>query len=368
MVAGITGLVWVFTMSNRKIQTTKTQSLIRNAVLLLAFFEIFPAVLQTDLGLFTEIGSQWLALILVFWFILGITEREEQIPKLLIVLLVAVAWVMFQAQMTYSYAFSSLPEGRLGAYGMYRGANDYGLILTCSIPLLLKLAEYYKSRVLRVALYAMVPFCLFHIYLTASRGSVIGSTVALLLCVRTKSGLSVGWRKVSTIIIASVMILTGLTMIASHRGDESLGASDDSAQSRLDAWAASGRMLLANPLGVGFDQSREFIKEYGMDQKIYPHNTYVKVAAEAGIAGFIALVIMLYVTLSRLMKLEYYYRKVVPDKKVAIIQALLFSLIAFMINTSFSQKEYEWLFYILLACSARLISFESKVIEGTVES
>jgi O-antigen ligase len=123
-------------------------------------------------------------------------------------------------------------------------------------------------------------------------------------------------------------------------------------------------MLFAHPLGVGFDQSREHMADYGNDWNILPHNTYVKVAAEAGIPGFIAYVVIFYVTLNRLMKIEYHYRRIAPDRKVAIIQALLFSLIAFMVNTSFSQKEYEWLLYILLACSARLIDIECHVCEG----
>lgn len=367
VLAAVTGIAWLIKRRGKHAEITRSEAIVRTAVLLIAFFEIFPALLHLDLGLSEEIGSTWLAIALVFCFILGIIKTESQIPKLLLMVLIAVVWIMVGAQLTYSYAFETLTAGRLGAYGMYKGANDYGLILTCSVPIFLKLAEYYESKPLRIALYAMVPFCILHIYLTMSRGSLVGLAVILSLSILTKKGFPPIIGKILTAVVVFCVILGAVTMVASQRGGQSIAGVDDSTESRLDAWAACGRMLVANPLGVGFDQAKEYIMEYGLDVKMHPHNTYVKVAAEAGIAGFIALVVALYVTLNRLMKLEYYYRKIVPHRKVALVQALLFSLIAFLINTSFSQKEYEWLFYILIACSARLISFESKVIEGAVE-
>ncbi len=366
-VAAITGLLWFFSGMSRGHVKSNSLNLIRNGVLCLAFFESFPALLQMNMELFNYIGMEWLKIVLVFCFIIGMVETEDQIPALLLTSLFAVAWIMFEAQQIYLHSFETLLEGRLGAYGMYSGANDYGLLLTCSIPLILKLSEFYESKALKILLFSMLPFGLFHIYLTGSRGSLIGATVALVLSVRTRKNLSAGQRKLITILIVLSMTVGGVKMIKSTRGEESLSGSDTSAESRLDAWAACGRMLFHNPFGVGFDQSIRRIRDYDMDERIYPHNTYVKVAAEAGIPGYIAYVTILYVVLSRLMKLEEYYRRIAPHRKLAIIQALLFSLIAFMINTSFSQKESEWLLYILLGCSARLISIESPVIEPEME-
>jgi len=367
VLAGITGFLWFLGRRKGHIKASRSEAIIRTAVLLLAFFEVFPALFHLDLGLSLETGYPWLAVVVVFCLMLGTIKTEEQIPKLLLAVPVALAFIMILAQLTYSYAFETLTEGRLGAYGMYRGANDYGLILTCSVPILLKLAEYYENRLLKIALYCMVPFCIFHIYLTQSRGSLIGLSLVLLLSVRTKKAIPPIVTKCLICLFVVPMILGAVMMVASSRGDESLAGSDVSAESRLDAWAACGRMLAANPLGMGFDQAKEYIKDYGLDIKMHPHNTYVKVAAEAGIPGFIALVVMLWVATSKLMKLEYHYRIVSPDRKVAIVQALLFSLIAFMVNTSFSQKENEWLLYVLLGCSAKLISIESSVTETKAE-
>ena len=261
----------------------------------------------------------------------------------------------------YLYAPESMLENRLGTYGMYAGANDYGLLLTCSIPIFLKRAEDSKLWA-KAFYYAVAAVALYHIFLTGSRGAFIGTTIVIVLCIwnRVQS-----FKAVRVVLIAFILIVVAVAggeKLAQLRPGVSLAGGDSSADDRLDAWAACGRMLLANPLGVGFEQSRERIQEYAMERSMPPHNTYVKVAAEAGVIGYFAYVLVLYLAISRIVKIEYFYRVISPNRKAIVLQILLFMMIGFAINTSLSQKEYEWLLYIALACSARLIDNESEVL------
>ena len=356
-------VVWYLNRSSLNLEKEKTSSRIRFFLLLFAFCEVFPPIICTGLNLFITNFMIWIKIVIIFVLTYEIVENEDQIKTILLTCMFAIAIHSGMASNNYFWTPEKMQEGRLGSYGMYRGANDFGLLMTLSFPITLKLSEFYRNYVIKIFLFSLFGLCIFNVFLTGSRGSLIGTTIVVLLSVMTRTNISPFLRKLMAVCLVFGIITAGGAMISSLRSGVSIGGGDDSAEARKDAWAASGRMFIANPQGIGFDQTKEYMKDYGMYSSIYPHNTYVKVAAESGVMGFIGFVGMLYITINRLMRLEFYYRKIMPDKKVAVIQALLFSLVGFLVNTSFSQKEYEWLLYIIVACSIKIIKNESKVLE-----
>jgi O-antigen ligase len=364
VVSVLTGLVWMLTRHSGP--PFSHRNIIPRLVCFLAFFEVLPALLALDLILFLDLASSWVKIVLIFLFVYGLISSPAEIQKVLAASLAGVFIVIVYAHWIYLYSPQDMFEGRLGSFGMYRGANDYGLLLTLSIPLILKKVERPSALLKRLFFLGLLCVCIWHVFLTGSRGSLIGTAVVVSLGLWTSSiATTPGIRKLIVAAAIAGIVVIGAHQLSTLREESSsMVGGDDSAEARLDAWAACGRMLLANPFGVGFDQAREHIKDYDMYAKIHPHNTYVKVAAEAGFLGFFCYSAIFYFVISRLMKLEYHFRFVAPDERVNLIQALLFALVGFIINTSFSQKEYEWFLYVLLGCSARLIDFESEAING----
>lgn len=358
-----TGLAWFFRGEEKRGGDGREYRTVRRLVMLLALCECLPALLQLDRPLFLSTATRWAILAAAFLFILDLVDSEKQIWGVLMAMLGGAMLVIGDSTATYFFARETLQEGRLGGYGMYRGANDYGLLLTSSLPIILKRTELPLGVAYRIGLWALFAVAVGNLFLTASRGSMLGATTVVLFCLWTRKTLTRPKKIVVMVMVLVAGVALGAQALRAARGDVRLAGGDDSAEARKDAWAAAGRMLLDHPLGVGFDQSRELMIDYGMYRKIMPHNTYVKVAAEAGFLGFAAYVGLLYIVVNRLMRLDYFHRKIANDGRGTLAQALLFLLLGFMINTSFSQKEYEWILYIGLACALRLITLERALLE-----
>jgi O-antigen ligase len=358
----LTAFLWLFSGKNVSGSGIRGVKTILALVLILAFSEIFPAVLQLNLSLFSENLVTWFKLVAMFFLMFSIVQSQRDVRKIFNAVILAVVIHLCVATHILLTSPETLMDGRLATYGMYLGANDYGLLLTCSLPIFLKTAEYSNRWLIKGTLYAFAALIVYQVFLTGSRGSMIGTTVVLALAFWMRMDSQKAVRVALVVLSLAVMAIVGGQKLQELRPDE--GERQASSETRLDAWAGCGRMVLWNPLGVGFEQAREYIRDYGMDISIPPHNTYVKIAAEAGIIGFIAYVGILYLIINRLMKIEYFYRVIAHGKKVIPIQALLCMMTGFMINTSLSQKEYDWLLYIALACSARIINLEWEVAVG----
>ena len=161
---------------------------------------------------------------------------------------------------------------RIRGTGIFNDPNDLAMAFAVAMPFLvgpmLAKRTMFLGRVLAAAL--SVPI-LFALYLTNSRGGVIGLAAALVPYV---------WRsgRWLTKIVVVVGLVAALGLAAPSRMNE-MGGDDDSAQGRVQSWSAGIQMLKTRPiLGVGFGRYSEY-------NELVAHNSFVHTFAELGLIG-----------------------------------------------------------------------------------
>lgn len=190
--------------------------------------------------------------------------------------------------------------GRLGGSGL--DPNELGSVLVAGVALSGALwVNLRRSPGLQLAAAAGGAFCLFGIFLTVSRGSLL-ALIAVLIAALVFSG---RWRL--KVLLASMMIIAVtfvyFTAIASPEAKERISSTTQGEarvpDGRTTIWELGWRMAKANPVeGVGAGNFRNSAKEYLLqpgaltrsdqillDTPQVAHNTYLGVLAELGVVG-----------------------------------------------------------------------------------
>lgn len=161
---------------------------------------------------------------------------------------------------------------RIRGPGFLNDPNDLAQYLLIALALA---GGFWRSgRWARNALLVGLPalWLLYGIFLTRSRGAVVGLAVLIALAMRDRLGKTGAW-------VMSGAIGLGLTA-ANFGGARALSMREGSIAGRLEAWSAGLQMLKSSPLfGVGF---RNFTDHH----ELTAHNSFVLCFAETGMLGY----------------------------------------------------------------------------------
>jgi O-antigen ligase len=247
---------------------------------------------------------------------------------------------------THSVGYIDLGERRITYLGFFNDPNDLGMFLVMNIPF----AMYFYSKgkfVLKLIMLVTLSALIYGIYLTGSRGSMLGAGGLIgiyLLVVNAGPKLFI-----SVVLLAPI----AATVIASLQS-----SIDSSANGRLEAWYAGIQMLMANPVfGVG---KGRFFDHHGL----VAHNSYIHVAGELGIPGyslwggaliFTVLSGYLFIKASKLKKeTETDESTIDEEKNIAfenerlLNKTLFFSMIGFMITGFFISRMFTLTLFIFM--------------------
>jgi exopolysaccharide production protein ExoQ len=179
-------------------------------------------------------------------------------------------------------------------------ANDLGMTLALAVPMAWYLGMTYRQPFFRWLCRAYVPLALVAIGLTASRGALIASIVALLIVPLTMSQVSRG-KMVMTIllVVASGAIAvayipaTSWQRFGTTRSEVEGGTLND----RLVIWKAAMKAFTKRPF-VGYGTN-------GFNWAVHsqPHNSYLAVLVEEGIVGFALYGLMFLAVLIKILRL-----------------------------------------------------------------
>jgi O-antigen ligase len=249
---------------------------------------------------------------------------------------------------THSVGYIDLGQRRITYLGFFNDPNDLGMFLVMCIPL----AIYFYSKgtfLLKFTMFAVLCVLGYGIYLTGSRGSMLGAGGLLGVYILV---VSAGPK----LFIASVMLSPiAATVVASLQSNI-----DESANGRLEAWYAGIEMLISNPIfGIGKGQ---FFDHHGL----VAHNSYVHIAGELGVPGYSLWGgALLFTVLTGYLFIKATKNDILPTKEQLetdksakdfdderlINKALFFSLIGFMITGFFLSRMYTLLLFIFLGMS-----------------
>lgn len=298
----------------------------------------------------------WLKkIILYFLFLSAVKDEKDLIRAIWFVLIACVVLTILGWEMFIFEPELLHNKGRLQSLGNYNLSNSFALVLATAIPLVFALLEISKNFFIKILLLALIIAFIITAAYTKSRGGCLGLFSGIILYVFTSRG-ALASKPIKVLIIAISMVAfvgyvvpTVLTRsdVGSYAGDDASG------EDRLLAWQIAIEMFIDHPIaGVGWQKYIENVRDYGHDKKILSHNTILNVLAETGIIGFYCFIWILYLIFKQLIQSRQKLISRGGNKKLLILtQGILISFTCFMINTSFSVKDHDPIFWMLLSFS-----------------
>jgi O-antigen ligase len=178
---------------------------------------------------------------------------------------------------------------RIRGAGFLQDPNDFAQILV--IALVLVVVAWQRGRVVSNSLLVLAPIALLFwaIFLTHSRGALIGLAVLALVSVRKKLGTA------ASAVLTCALVLGLLALGFSGGREISIAEGAD----RLDAWATGLELFKSAPLfGIGFGNFTDF-------NDITAHNSFILCLAELGLVGgtiYIAFFVTTMMGLNRILQ------------------------------------------------------------------
>ncbi len=225
-------------------------------------------------------------------------------------------------------------ENRIRGTGIFNDPNDLGMTLVMVTPFMVCGLFAARARVVtRLLWLALLAPTLLAMYYTNSRGTIIGlGAVLVVFCYRH-------FNSVLATVVA-VVGLAGLVAFGPSRAG-AIDASENSAQTRVEAWGEGLGMLKANPVfGVGYGRFTEFHHKVA-------HNSFVHTFSELGLVGAVLLVGMFYGFFRALRLLETANADDIDAQYWS--RALALSAIGAIVCGYFLSRQYIVVPYILLA-------------------
>ncbi|MBA6252583.1 O-antigen ligase [Colwellia sp. MB3u-55] len=178
---------------------------------------------------------------------------------------------------------------RIKFVGIFSDPNDVGLLFLMTIPLIFYFRETQNWLVRQISVLSLVAI-FYGIYLTNSRGTLLGVLVLIVLYLYKRYGK----------IVANVLVISAIpVLLLVFSGFRSISASEESAHGRLDAWYAGSQMLKSNPLfGTGLGGFLD-------NHHLTAHNTYVLCWSELGVVGFLVWFSFLFSIIFMLHKISF---------------------------------------------------------------
>ena len=254
-------------------------------------------------------------------------------------------------------------DWRLGRL-YYYDANDFATFAVTAMPLAIFFAHRGRRFAVRVgALLGLGILCAAFVY-SGSRGGFLALIATGLFILLRYSAISLS-RRVMAIVIVSAALLAAASerywqQMGSILSDTDYNQTEESG--RLQIWERGVGYMLGRPVfGVGannFQVAEGTISPFAERQQYgvgvrwnAPHNSFVQVGAENGVPGLIFYTAMIGSALFGLRRLA--ARRPRPGTwlfaRRELVQALIASLIGFVVGAFFLTLAYSELLYMLLA-------------------
>jgi probable O-glycosylation ligase (exosortase A-associated) len=247
--------------------------------------------------------------------------------------------------------------------------NFFAMHLLLGIPFYWYLAQRLHSKIFKLAAWGMIPLAVLGVFLTASRGGLLG--------VATAMGV-ISWqsRHRWPALITGLCLLAGFYVVAAPNTLKGRATTivhyegEASAEGRLHSWRAGTKMMLANPLfGVGPAQYVRSYRFYDRSRPRQAHNTLVQTGGEYGVTGLLFLIAFHVLVFRRLVRLRRLARSRGDRDLNSWTKTLIASLMAFWVSGFFiSAERYEFIWFLgALTVALTQMSQQEKVAEEEMQ-
>jgi len=176
--------------------------------------------------------------------------------------------------------------GPVDVYGMgpYADENNFAMLFVVLQPFLWYLGHAVERKWLRWGMWLIIPFAWHAVFLTASRGGLVGIAVSgLVMALRSK-------RRVLGLLLLPAFFIAyqwqAGDIMKERAGTIGEYATETSAATRIEAWHAAARMIATHPMtGVGLASFGAAFPDFSDKKPREAHNTFLQIAAESGIVA-----------------------------------------------------------------------------------
>lgn len=230
---------------------------------------------------------------------------------------------------------------RLKSLGFLADPNDFAQALVMSLPMLW--GAYRAGRHVWNLLILGIPggLMVYSIFLTQSRGALLGLASLLFFGIRKALGTT------KTVILIGLMV--AVQLLGNMSGGREFSGKERSAEERLESWTIGIQLLKGNPItGAGYGNYLEF-------NYLTAHNSFVLCFAELGLLGYfvwIGMIVLSYKGLTRTIDL------VAPDAEAHKVAVLLRSaMVGYLTCAWFLSRTYgPGLYFLMALCIATWFS------------
>lgn len=229
------------------------------------------------------------------------------------VLVITILYMIYWANFQYlSQNWNMFTQGRLSGprdvlgAAIYRDENAFGMLFVTCLPFLYYVSFELQNRWKRYLLMCAIPLGWHAIFLTGSRGALLGLGVitAFTALKSNKKYLVIPFLLV--LLLVAFQLQGGNTMkqrsdmISDYEGDRS-------ATDRITAWKGGLNMVIAHPItGVGLGSFVTALPRYIESRNMVAHNTLVQFAAESGALAGLAYIMIILCFYSNSRKIKTY--------------------------------------------------------------
>lgn len=340
-------LVWLF-------QPNKNFEASQHWLLPLLIFTMALSVVANGwFGGSMVIFTEFFPIVVLFYLISTSTDTVIKhrlfIRTLALITTILAAHGIDQIQTGVGWSGAKVIEGRITYLGVFNDPNDLALAFVIAMPMLGYGLSEAKLLISKIFWSMCIAIILYGIYLTNSRGGMLGAITLLVLYFYSRYG------AVRSSVLAGIG-LAAMSLLPSRLSE--LDAEEESAAGRVDAWYQGIQMLLHNPiLGVGKGNFTEH-------NYLTAHNSLVLAFAELGLVGYF--VWLAFVGLSTYMVYRISVTSVdhvgesrdaqkadwVEYKKIS--RTYLYAMLGFFVAAFFLSRSYNILLFILCALCVAL--------------
>ena len=298
-------------------------------------------------------------MVLIYFLVLVNAFTPKRVQLMCAVFVVCGLAMCIQGIMAYHFGYQDEKllhismEGpfvvkRIRAFGILNDANDLAQFLLMAMAM--QGVFWKRAHTIRNVALLIGPTMLFMyaIYLTGSRGAMIGLAVIVFVLASTRLG------KVQSVLTAGLMFV--LMVVGNFGAGRDISLREGSAGGRVVAWGAGISFLRSNPFfGLGYAQFAEV-------NILTAHNSFVLAFSELGLVGYffwLALIVAAILGLQRISQAplnteaDYDLRRVVTTMRT--------SLYCFLATSWFLSRTYTITLYVLLALAAALIHYHHQL-------
>ena len=301
IIASVLSMSFIFhlCMGNISIDSFKTK---QNALILLLwitivlsyYFGAYPPNQESNPNLNSgELLGRYNKIFLMYFLMQPLIQDTKKINILVWALMLVFGFFTYWANSQYlsGEMFSrgirlAGPVTPLGE-GNYTDENVFAMLFVMAIPLFYFLGQASRSVLTKASLFLLIPFAWHSVFLTGSRGGLVGLGV-ISMHMLFRSG-----KKILGVIFAVGMVAALAYQggdIMKQRSDMIVQYQEDaSAMSRIEAWKMASSMVTDSPVfGVGLGNFTLAWKQYANTQPRVAHSTVLQFAAENGVLSALA--------------------------------------------------------------------------------